>query len=86
MPTLTQEEAVINRGYPLNKFFIHAILIPRDYTKKESIIWLKNHKYKYDHHRLTTHFHRFMQTNPVEHAMYYTKRLPNGIELVFQKI
>ncbi len=83
MPTITKDEA-IQLGYPKNKFFIQTILIDKDISKKNAIKYLKENGYRYNDVRSTTNYNRYMQHNPVENAIYYTKPL-YGMELVYQK-
>lgn len=84
MPTISKLVA-IGHNYPIGKYFIQTVLIPDSYTKKEAIDWLTTHGLRHNYHRMTKHFHRFMQHNPVERAKYYTEHLSNGINLVYQK-
>lgn len=81
MPYITIDEAK-RKKIPRNN--LQTILIPRDNDLDIARKWLKKHKYKVSH-RTTTHFYRFMQNNPIIGAAYYTKVLPNKIELIFQK-
>ena len=83
MPVISKNEA-IRRGYPEGKFFIQTILIDKDVSKKNAIKWLKDHGYQYNDYRIAGEHRRFMQTNPIHGAQYYTKRLL-FIDLVYQK-
>jgi hypothetical protein len=82
MTTISLEEAnKRNYTYPN----IQTILFDLDkWSKDKAIKWLNKHEYIHKYHRLTKNQRRFMQHNPVENAEYYSKRLPNGIVLVFQ--
>lgn len=84
MPTITRRLA-IDKNYPIGSYFIQTILIPDSYTKKQAIAWLVKKGLRHDYYRKTEHFHRFMQHNPVEKARYYTERIPNNVEIVYQK-
>lgn len=82
MPTISIEEA-IKRNYDSPN--IQTILFDKaKWNKRTATAWLKSHNYKYDNHRTTKNQHRFLQYHPIEGATYYSKRLPNGIVLVFQ--
>lgn len=84
MPTISIEEAK-KRGYS-NKT-IQTILFPKDsFTRKSSTKWLKEHGYPAKYYRTTKGFIRRMIHNPVEYATYYSKKLPNGVIIVFQTI
>lgn len=84
MPIISKKEAK-RRGYSSHGI-IQTILIPREFTKKDAELWLDQNGYKRDSYRLTHHFRRFMQVNPVKKADYATHTLPNGVELVFMNI
>jgi len=84
MPTIQKTTATMNH-YPIGKFFLQTILIPNAHSKKSADDWLKQNNYKHNYHRITTNFHRYLQTNPVKGSVYKTKKLKNGIELVYQK-
>ena len=56
-----------------------------NFTKKEAINWAishKHHVYKVDE---TKNFWRIRQKDPKSHGQYYTIKLNNGIELVYEK-
>jgi hypothetical protein len=62
---------------------IQSIVFPKNkYTGPEAITWLKLHNKK--HHKVdeTANTFRFRQEEPISGANYYTKQLPNGINLV----
>ena len=46
--------------------------------------WLKDHSYANAYYRTTTNYYRFMQTPPIIGAEYHSKKLINGVILVFQ--
>jgi hypothetical protein len=84
MPSITLKEAIKRNYEPTN---VQTILFDLDsWTKPKAIKWLNKHGYIHKYHRLTTNQRRFMQHNPVIGASYYSKRLPNGIVIVFQNI
>jgi hypothetical protein len=83
IPYVTQTEA---KRMKIPRNGIQTILIPRSkYSLEKARDWLHDHGYHYGSHRTTPHFYRFWQENPVINAEYYTKRITNGIEFVFQK-
>jgi hypothetical protein len=89
MPIISAKEAEA-LNIPRGKWFIHTILIPlfageRPIQKKEAIKWLKAHDYEYRRYRSTANYHRFNQAPEIINARYYTQRLPNGVDLVFEK-
>jgi len=84
MPTISKQVA-IEKQYPIGTYFIQTILIPNSYTKQEAITWLKKNNLRHEYYRKTKHFHHFMQHNPIEGSRYLTKKLPNVIELVYQR-
>lgn len=82
MPTISKSEAKKRKYEPNN---IQTILFDKDkWTKATSTKWLKEHNYITDYYRTTTNQIRRMQRNPIEGATYYSRRLPNGIVIVFQ--
>ena len=82
MPTISIEEA-IRRNYDSPN--LQTILFDKNkWTRKTSTEWLKKNGYTAKYHRTTKNQIRRMQNSPVEDANYYSKRLPNGIVLVFQ--
>lgn len=84
MPTITLQQAE-EAGYTFPN--IQTILFDKDkWTRKTSTEWLKKHGYRTTYYRTTKNQIRRMQHNPVENATYYTKKLPNGVQLVFQNI
>ena len=80
---------------PQNKWILHTVLISKigtgpdgikkKITKKEMIKWLKENDFKYNHHKTSTNFHRFMQTYAINNASYKTEKLTPNLELVYQK-
>jgi hypothetical protein len=82
MPYLTAIQA---KKLKIPKNNLQTILIPRSNTLNNAKSWLQKNGYHISYYRTTPHFYRFMQTNPIIGATYYTKILFNGIELVFQK-
>ena len=81
MPTITQELAS-NMGIPHKT--IQTIEIPRSWTLKQSREWLREHGYGWRYMRKTLNYRRFMQVFPITEAEYYSKKLPNGIIIVYQ--
>lgn len=83
MPIISKSEAR-KKGIPSNT--IQTVELPKDkFTLKQAREWLKKNGYAYQYHRLTTNFRRFMQTPDIKDADFYSKKLPNGVVLVFQK-
>lgn len=83
MPTITKRQGLA-MGIQSNS--LQTILLPKSlFSKDAAIAWLKKHKYKYNYIRGTTNEYRSMQVNPIQGAKFYSKKLPNGIVLVFQE-
>jgi len=82
MPLITKSQA-IRLGLPNPS--LQTVLVPRINSLTESRKWLKKHGFLYQNHRTTTNFRRFIQSYDIKDASFYVKKLPNGVELVFQK-
>lgn len=83
MPTISAEEAIKRSYEPTN---IQTILFDKKkWNRKTSTEWLKEHKYPAKYYRETVNNIRRMIHNPVSGAEYYSKKLPKGITLVYQK-
>ena len=82
MPLITKATA---RDMGILPNSLQTIEIPRDtFTLKQGREWLKDHGYLWQYHRNTPNFRRYMQTYDIKDASYYSKKLPNGIIMVFQ--
>ena len=65
---------------------LQTVLFPKNkYTVQSAIRWLINHKYTSQKVDITGNFYRFRQRTPISYGAYYTVKLPNGIELVYEK-
>ena len=65
---------------------IQTILFNKiDWTVPGAKKWLKEHKYENNGWRRTTNEIRFIQVNPIKDANYYSKKLKDGIILIFQE-
>lgn len=82
MPTISQTEAK-RMGIPHKT--LQTILINRIHSLKDSKQWLKDNNYANSYYRTTANFRRFMQTPPIKGSKYYSKKLSNGVELVYQE-
>ncbi len=82
MPYISKNRA-IHYGYDNPN--LQTIQIPNTYSIKESQKWLKANGYLYRNYRETKNYHRFIQNDVIKDAEYYSKTLPNGIILTFQK-
>lgn len=82
MPRISKTTA---RIFNIPSDSLQTVLIPISVSLADSRKWLKEYDLNYNKHRKTVNFHRFMQVNPIIGAQFYTKTLPNGFELVFQK-
>lgn len=83
MPLITKAKA---KEMGITNPSLQTVEIPRDtFTLKESRDWLKLHGYLWQYHRNTSNFRRFAQTYDIEGASFNSKKLPNGIVLVWQR-
>jgi hypothetical protein len=64
---------------------VQAVLFNnKQWLLKEARDWLKSHNYKSIKPVHTTlNYHRFRIRSPEEFKSFYTKKLPNGITLIF---
>lgn len=82
MPTITQYQA-IRLNIPHHS--LQTILFDNKiWNVRMAKKWLKEHEFRNNTYRKTTNEIRFMQINPIEGASYYSKKLKDGIILVFQ--
>ena len=63
---------------------LQTIIIHKGIKLKDAINWLAHNNYNFDDIRETHDSHRFLQTNPIVDATYYSKRVTPDITLVFQ--
>jgi len=64
---------------------LQTIIFPKKhFTKQDAFLWLMNHGHKFTDIDITDNFYRFRQQTPRK-GRYYTKTLPNHIELVYQE-
>lgn len=62
---------------------IQSILIPRNkFTAKEAIDWVLQHNYQPLKIHVTKNYYRFRLSLPDAKAHYYSKILPNKVELI----
>jgi hypothetical protein len=65
---------------------LQTILIPRStFTLQQAVKWLIDNNYSHKKVDNTEHFYRFRQVPPTGHK-FYTKKLPNGIDLVYMEL
>ncbi len=73
MPVISQKKAQ-ELGIPHNT--LQTILFNRNsWTFDDAVGWLIRHGKAHSYYRPTANEHRFMQTNPVRGARYFSKRL-----------
>jgi hypothetical protein len=64
---------------------LQTILFPKaHFTKAKAIAWLMEHHHLYTKIDETANFYRFRQQTP-HGGRYYTKTLPNHVELVYEQ-
>ena len=83
MPSISVYEAD-HRHYP-SGFFRQTVLFDLNINNKDAIKWLRRHNLYHDYYRISGMHGRFMQSNPVIGAQYFSKRIMPGITYVFQK-
>ena len=82
MPLITKAKA---RQMGIKNKSLQTIEIPKEtFTLKQGRDWLKTHGYLWQYNRNTTNFRRYAQTYDIKDADFYSKKLPNGIVMVFQ--
>ena len=65
---------------------LQTVLIPRSFfSLTDARKWMKDNGYPVKKIDKTNNYYRFRQMEPVSGAQYYTIRLNNGIDLVYQK-
>ena len=83
MPLITKSKA---RQMGISNPSLQTIELPRDsFTLKEAREWLRHHGHLWQYHRNTTNFRRFAQTYDIKDAEFYSKKLPNGVVMVWQR-
>lgn len=82
MPRISKTTA---RIFKIPSDSLQTVLIPIAVSLADSRGWLKEHDLNYNSYRSTENYRRFKQVNPIKGAEFYSKTLPNGFELVFQK-
>lgn len=83
MPTISKSKA-LQLGIP--KKSLQTILFNKiDWNVPSAKKWLKEHNYINNGWRRTKNEIRFIQVNPIEDATYYSKKLSDGIILVYQQ-
>lgn len=82
MPLITKAKA---KEMGIMNPSLQTIEIPKNISLKDSRQWLKDHGYLWQYHRNTTNFRRFAQTYDIKGAEFYSKKLPNGVVMVWQK-
>lgn len=67
------------------QYELQTVLVPKDrFTLPNAIKWVGLNGYKIKKVDETRNFYRFRQTEPLSDVKYFSKVLPNGVELVFQ--
>jgi hypothetical protein len=69
-----------------HKGALQTVLIPKHkFDLEQAKGWLEGHHYPFHKVDETPDYFRFRQQEPVKGAHYYSKKLPNGVDLVFEK-
>ena len=82
MPLITKSQAELMQ---LPNPSLQTAEVPKSFSLKDARQWLKDNGFLYQNYRSTTNFRRFIQSYDVKGASFYSKKLPNGVVLVFQK-
>jgi hypothetical protein len=62
---------------------IQSVIFPKSkFSVLEAVKWIEEHKYLHTKVDETENFYRFRQHDPIPGVRYYTKTLPNGVELI----
>lgn len=64
---------------------LQNIVIPISWSLKESRAWLRKNKFFWKTHQFTNNYRKFVQTDVISDSQIYTKKLDNGITMVYQK-
>jgi len=84
MVILSRDQAIAF-GIPKDKWFLHSILFAKaKWTKETARQWLKENKHYYSRYRETANFMRFNQQPEIMGAQFKTKKMKNGIDLVYE--
>lgn len=84
MPIIGRDLAIA-KGLPLKKWFLHSVIFEKKkWSKEQSKQWLKENKHYYIRYSDTANYHRWNQSPEILGASFKTKKLPNGISLVYE--
>ena len=84
MPIISRAQGIAI-GLPLRKWFLHSILFEKSkWTKEEAKKWLKDNGHYYSRYRETANVMRWNQRAEILGASFRTKKLANGIDLVYE--
>ena len=65
---------------------LQTVLIPKaEFSLINAVKWLQEHSLIHPKVDITEKYYRFRQNDPIPGVPYYTVKLPNGIDQVFQK-
>ena len=82
MPYVSKKEAI---RLNIPKKTLQTIELPKDkFTISSAKSWLKDNGYAYHYYRTTANYIRFAQVMPIIGAEYHSKKLANGIVMVYQ--
>jgi len=59
-----------------------SVLVPTSVPIEDAVAWVIAHKFIVRKIDITNKFYRFRQYTPKKTEKYYTKVLPNGVELI----
>lgn len=84
MPIIGRDLAIAI-GLPLNKWFLHSIAFDKDkWSKEQAKSWLKENDHYRSRFRQTANQFRYNQQPEILGAKFKTKRLNNGINLIYE--
>ena len=69
----------------VHKWILHTVLVPKShFSRTTAINYVKKHfQYKKMHEQMN--FFRFRQKSPYKDGEFFTRKLTNGVELIFMR-
>ena len=82
MPRLTKSQAI---QLNLPSTTLQTIEIPVSWSQQKAVGWLVHHGFNNNGYRTTRNYHRYWQTGDIQGAKYFSKKLPDGVVMVWQQ-
>lgn len=84
MPIIGRDLALA-KGLPINEWFLHSVLFDKSkWTKEKAKQWLKDNKYLVSRYHEAAYYQHWNQAPEIRGASYKTKKMKNGIDLVYE--